>query len=373
MPRYNNTDRYQVGEYWLSLQSRSVSWCRTWYDHRTRQTKRVSLGTADFEEAKQVLNDWFILQHQQQHQDPQEVLLADLFARYYEQYGQKLKSAHLARLSLEYWLEFYGGKTVTETANVTEQERFHNWLIYNKRLKPNSAARIIAYGKAAISWSWKRGEIHHMPYFLPVKNIGVIPPRGRPLEVREVALMIKQAKATHLKDFIILMLATAARPDAVLDLTYGRCDFDNQLITLNAFDRVQTKKHRPTVKLPDELLPYLQSLKAQSESDHVINFQGRSIKRIKTAWKATRAKAELDDQVNPYSLRHTMARHMRRSGVPAWEVSAQLGHKTREASTTEIYAPFDPTYLSKAKAAIDDYICQVACELRVKEITELIG
>lgn len=63
--------------------------------------------------------------------------------------------------------------------------------------------------------------------------------------------------------------------------------------------------------------------------------------------------------MNPYSLRHTVARHLRASGVPAWEVSAQLGHKRKDLSITEIYAPFDPSYLSNAVAAIDLYLKDV--------------
>ena len=46
---------------------------------------------------------------------------------------------------------------------------------------------------------------------------------------------------------------------------------------------------------------------------------------------------------------------MRKSGVSAWETAAQLGHKSREHRTTELYAPFDPDYLSAATVAIDSY------------------
>ena len=374
MAKYeNNKKRYQVGDYWISKQSRSPAWCRTWFDPKSHQTRRASLGTADFAEAKQALDDWFVLHQQKKDLEPKEALLSELFARYYEHYGKNLKSVNLVRLSLCYWLDFYGEKTVSEAANITEQERFHSWLIHTKGLKPNSANRIVSYGKAAISWTWKRGEISQLPYFLAVKNIGIIPPRGRPLEIKEVALLLEQAISPHLKDFIVMMIATASRPDAILDLTFDRCDFDNGLLILNPVGRVQTKKYRPTVKMPEAVMPYLARLMEKSDSPYVISYRGKQIKSLKTAWKLTRTKAKLDDQVNPYSLRHTMARHLRRSSVPAWEVSAQLGHKTREASTTEIYAPFDPTYLSKAKNAIDAFICEIACELRVKSIIDILN
>ena len=176
----------------------------------------------------------------------------------------------------------------------------------------------------------------------------------------------------HLKDFIVMMIATASRPDAILELTFDRCDFDNGLLILNAADRVQTKKYRPTVKMPDSVVPYLRLLESRNNSEYVINYLGRPVKNPKKTWKATRAKAGLDDQVNPYSLRHTMARHLRRTGVPAWETAAQLGHKTRGVSTTEIYAPFDPSYLTKAESAIDAFFCELACELRVSEVADIL-
>src|SRR5205823_11156641 len=46
-------------------------------------------------------------------------------------------------------------------------------------------------------------------------------------------------------------------------------------------------------------------------------------------------------------------RWMRQNGVSAWEVAGQLGHKSREYRTTELYAAFDPAYLENAVRAID--------------------
>lgn len=73
-------------------------------------------------------------------------------------------------------------------------------------------------------------------------------------------------------------------------------------------------------------------------------------------------KAQLDGKVQPYSLRHTMARWLRKQSVPAWEVSAQLGHSQRDMAITEIYAPHDPAYLEASCKAIDVFFD----ELRVK-------
>ncbi len=57
--------------------------------------------------------------------------------------------------------------------------------------------------------------------------------------------------------------------------------------------------------------------------------------------------------VSPKTFRHTMATELRRRGVPAWEVSGMLGHKT--GGTSEVYAKYDPDYLGHAAQAIDAY------------------
>lgn len=155
---------------------------------------------------------------------------------------------------------------------------------------------------------------------------------------------------------MLLMIATAARPDAVLDLTFDRCDFERRLIILNPDSREQTKKHRPTVRMPESIVPLLEARKAQGAGDYVINNHGAKVGSIKRTMSRLRIEAGLDDKVTAYSFRHTMARWLRAEGVPAWEVAAQLGHKQKAVATTEIYAPFDPAYLQNACAAIDRFL-----------------
>ncbi|OYW82949.1 MAG: hypothetical protein B7Z22_13295 [Hyphomonas sp. 32-62-5] len=80
----------------------------------------------------------------------------------------------------------------------------------------------------------------------------------------------------------------------------------------------------------------------------------------------------MSGNVQTYSFRHTIARWLRMQSVPAWEVAAQLGHKAPDYSTTEIYAPFDPAYLTKATDAIDLFLCQVARQLDADTVSEFL-
>ena len=54
---------------------------------------------------------------------------------------------------------------------------------------------------------------------------------------------------------------------------------------------------------------------------------------------------------------------MRQHGVGAWEVAAQLGHKSRDFRTTELYAAFDPSYLSESVKAIELLFAELRANL----------
>ena len=370
MPRYNSDKPFQIGEFWLSKRPKSDAWYRTWFDSEARQTRRISLSTSDFDEAKQALTDWFVLYHTKTEETPEETTLAEIFARYYEQYGSKLRSHDNVQRYLRYWLDFHKTATVKEACALHRQEAFRNYLENDLGLGKNSIRQILTIGKAALNWAWKRGEISSVPYIELVK-VPTPPPKGRPLEVEEVATLIDSADY-HLKAFILMMLSATARNRAILDLTFDQIDFRNDLIDLNPRGREQTLKFRPKVKIPETLKPWLTLQKDISQTGHVIEFKGAPVKSIRTAWRTLRQATNMDDAVQPYGLRHTMARWLRKSSVPAWEVAAQLGHKSPDVSTTEIYAPFDPSYLFKSTAAIDAFLTEVALHLRYTSISGLM-
>lgn len=373
MPRYTKTKRpYQVGDYWLSKQARSQAWCRTFYDTRTQQTKRVSLRTADFEEAKRRLDDWFVLEHQQSSEKIDEVTIASIFARYFTKHASKLKTAKSYQLMLDYWLDFHGAATLSEATGLSQQEAFLSWLQNKKVLSANTISKVITVGKAALNWAYKRGEIARLPYIEMVK-VPQPDPKGRHLEVSEVAKLLTLAEHRHLKLFLLLLIGTAARPRAIYDLRFDQIDFEQNLIDLNPKGRVASRnKRRPVVKLPAQLKPVLQAEQLASETDAVISYNGEAIKSLRTTWRKLRTKAQLDEQVMLYSFRRTMARYMRIKGVPAWELAEQLGHRSTGYQITEIYTSHSPDYLEGAVSAIEAYLGALSCEFRVSCLTEIL-
>ena len=52
---------------------------------------------------------------------------------------------------------------------------------------------------------------------------------------------------------LMILIGTACRPEAALELTGAQLDFEDRLIDLNPRGRAQTKKFRPVVKMPEAL------------------------------------------------------------------------------------------------------------------------
>ena len=113
----------RIGNFWLSRRPNSPMWCRTWFDRKTRQTRRTSLGTTDLEKAKLKLAEWVVLHERMSYEQPGDVALEAILIRYYDQYAKNLPSAEQQRIALRYWSDFFAELTVAELS-IDRQEDF---------------------------------------------------------------------------------------------------------------------------------------------------------------------------------------------------------------------------------------------------------
>ena len=345
MPRYSKHE-FQIGDWWLSQRDGSPAWYATFYDGAAKRSRRVSLGTDDFEQARQRLLERYLDEHRPQQAPAETVALADIVLDYYKKHGSEARSAVSIRKSCAYWVEFFGDASIAEATKPPRLDAFIAYLTAQGHATAY-VQRILGVGKAALRRAWQRGEIASAPY-IPSVKVEYGEPLGRPLKVPELAALLTAAP-DHLRLMLMILIGTACRPEAALQLTGAQLDFEDRLIDLNPRGRAQTKKFRPVVKMPDALGTTL----LHAPEGRLITFRGQPVIKINKAWRGMRQAAGLEGDVNPYSVRHTVARWMRQHGVPAWEVAAQLGHKSRDYRTTELYAAFDPAYLTNAVRAID--------------------
>jgi len=175
-------------------------------------------------------------------------------------------------------------------------------------------------------------------------------PRERYLTRAEAGKLLEAASAPHIRLAIILMLTTAARVGAVLDLTWDRVDLEREQIRLALPDSM-TRKGRATVPINGTLMAALQEAKRGALTSHVIEWNGKPVASIKTGFGAAVEGSGLQD-VTPHVLRHTAAVWMAEDGVDMEEIAQYLGHEDSRI-TRRVYARFSPRHLQKAAASLD--------------------
>lgn len=279
------------------------------------------------------------------------MLVPELLLAYWHQHASKLPSGKRIKASMRHLTEFFGDRTVKEACNPGLIDEFVKAML-KKGFLPTYVNNLLGILKAAITRAYRRGEIASAPF------IALIPAqrkkrKGEPLETAQIAKLMEEGNA-KLEMATMIMLGTACRPSSAYELTWEQVDFKENVIQLNQDGRPQTSKFRPDVKMPSELRKYL--LKHRKASGLIITHGGKSIRRWETSWHNARERAELGKFANPYSIRHTTAKWMRKKGVPLDQIAQQMGHKQTRYETTEMYATSDPAYLKQACNALNDLL-----------------
>jgi hypothetical protein len=173
--------------------------------------------------------------------------------------------------------------------------------------------------------------------------------------------------------FLIVSLATLARPDAAHDASTDpkrqQWLSNARVLRLNPKQRRQTRKYRATVKIAWQAALWLDQAhadwlercelaKREKKPAPAAFFVGP--KSIRKAWENMADEIGLpnEGEAGTKLIRRSMAKLIRDRGVPREEVEMMLGHRKMD-STTEIYAPFDPDYLGNAVTAIESIIGEI--------------
>lgn len=335
----------RIGDCWLSRRPNSAQWCRTWFDPESRQTRRASLGTDDFEQAQLALAEWVTLNVTLRVQHPRDLPLATVFARYFDKHARHTVGASIQRGNLRTLLETLPeGITVAEL-NLEAQQAAVAKLA--QRYAPGTIKRMMGAGKAAVTWAWKNGELdRQMPFLSLPEGEG----RERVLSIEELARLWSEDMPDHVRMFLLLMIGTVGRPEAVLQLSRFQCDLERGTINLNPPGRVQTKKRRPILPMADFLRPWIKAVSAGP----LVAWRGKPVKKIAGAFQTVRDAAGFGMDVTAYTVRHTMATEMRARGVPEMELAGFMGHLMPNIRTTGRYTHVAPDHLARARAVLDE-------------------
>lgn len=202
--------------------------------------------------------------------------------------------------------------------------------------------------RSVFNWAHGHGLIPRSP---KVERPAKPAPKERYLTLAEIDRLLSAEGAHHIKLAIHLMLSTAARVTAVLELTWDRVDFDGGKVNLRV-DATGPRKGRAVVPMNAGLRAALSHAKQLALTDYVVEWNGEPVRSIKTGFNAVVTAAGLEG-VSPHTLRHTAAVHLVANGVPMAKVAQYLGH-SNTATTERVYGRFAPDHL-RAEAEILDF------------------
>ncbi len=199
---------------------------------------------------------------------------------------------------------------------------------------------------AALNHAQRNGVIAHAPKIWRPQAPERI---ERHLTRPQFKQFLDACRAPHVALYAILGVTTAARPSAILELTWDRVDLEAGMVNLNPVGRIQTAKRRPRVPLNDVAREALTKAYAARQSIWVVEHGAKQVASIKKGFLAASERSGL--KVTPYTLRHTAAVWMAEDGVPMAEIAQFLGHDD-DRTTQRHYARFSPNFLRKAAGAL---------------------
>lgn len=213
--------------------------------------------------------------------------------------------------------------------------------------KPHTIHTELGHLRICLSWAQKMRMIAWAP---PIERPAQPAPRDRHLTEAEIARLLDADCAPHIHLAIVLLLTTAGRVTAILDLTWDRVDFERGKVDLR-LDAAGPRKGRAVVPMNATLRRALLAARNAATSPHVVEWGGRRVLSIKRGFASAVAAAGLRD-VTPHVLRHTAAVQMVAAGVGMERIAQYLGHSSVQ-TTRSIYARFAPDHLREAAAVLD--------------------
>jgi integrase len=313
--------------------------------------------------------------------------VSEALAFYGEQRAPKTSSATTIGYHIDALLGFWGDKVLENISPETcmayvswrSKQPIRHFKNAQKTVSVQTARRELVTLQAAVRLFGKSNRMIIAPAFaLPEAG----PPKDRWLTVLEFTKLLNAArklKLRHLCRFLLIGLYTGSRHATILGLTWmpstqsGWIDTEHGLIYRRGRDERETRKRRPTARLPHELLRHLRRWKridahgyqssrmrtageARKPLTHVIHYHGKPISEIDTAFNRARDLAKLGSDVTPHTLRHTLATWAMQGGADKWQLAGYAGMslKTLEATYGHHHPDFQDSIsvaLRKRKAA----------------------
>lgn len=344
-----------------TLEVRNGVYYAFWSENR--RSKRKSMGTSDRNAAEQRFAQWLLLGGHKGGavgEAKPSLTVAELWSVYEAKHVPETAAPATLRYSWKN-LEGHFGKLAVAEIDQTVVDEYEDTRL-EAGAKTGTVRRELVTLRAMLNWhaSPERGrrrllEKADVPAFtLPDESA----PRDRWLTTEEIDRLMLASRESPERVFVFLKVAleTAARKQAIYDLTWDRVDFETGMIHFAVPGRAQTKKRRVSVPMSDRLHTYLTNVRLCSPPrTHVLPPGGDVWAAIQSCairaglapkQKRGTGQAIKSTGISPHTLRHTAATHMARRGVPLYDIAGVLGNSVAVVERT--YAHHCPARLKAA-------------------------
>ena len=398
--------RFELGGYYLDRPhpEHLGFWYVCRYDPGTRQVRRRSLKTTDFEEAKVRLAALVASAPSSADRvgppGPDQILSVAALKAYLDERGSHIASEDAAERAVELFTDYLASISKIDAPvafwTPARQLELAKWCVEKHRHSAGYIERLFNVMRSAFNDAcvtkirldavgnevetalmshapkivWKREAIA-TELKIPARR-----PRPVTLSVEQMATVLDSLKTPHLFRFAIMSLCTWARPQAIIDFDPAtQVDWNGGLIDLAPIGWVPTKKRRPRQPLTGCLAGWLPVWNKEDEARRtaalaedrtspelgLIVYKGKRVATVKRAFRRIGAELGLMG-FSQYSLRHFMADQTKKlfRNVPREHRSLWMGHVVRDGSrTTANYESDDPEMLTDVALATDCVIALI--------------
>lgn len=159
--------------------------------------------------------------------------------------------------------------------------------------------------------------------------------------------------ARALQRFILIGVYTGTRSGALRRLGWlpntlgGHIDVHAGVIHRRGDEEEETKKRRPSVRIPNRLEGFLHRWRKQDMARkppvaYVIHYRGSPVDKQRKAWASARDAAGLGKEVTPHILRHTAASWIMLAGADIWDAANYLGMSPKMLE--DVYGHHSPEF-----------------------------
>lgn len=359
MPRPRARNLFELGGQWIAAEPGRRGFYRFWTDAGTGRTRRASLGTTDFERAKEKLAEIVVRGAPRRADDYLSVVLES----YFEDRTDGKPSEKQTRSNGKTLLLGLGAEVRVPDLTDAKQKEFAQWCL-TQGWRLSHVARCLGVAATAIRHAGipaPRIVINDNVMREKWNLIDPAPLRRFIPTDEQLGRALSADMPEKLFRFIILQMATAGRPQTAVDVEPGMRVREAKLLHLNPPDRRQNKKFRATVREGKVLRGWLDKWEKAGLDAYGGHYCGYdTIEGVKTALQALRVRKGVNlPRLSTYSFRHKVTSVLRAAGVPEDQVSIMLGHRRANLRTTAGYGEWAPGYLAEAAAAIDAWFARV--------------